>query len=679
MAKGSAGRTAESAGGKAASFEAQGPVDWALGKVLVKTLLEPVVYAVWPDRVDPRDWMRACELPRFEAEPGQDFWFDFVADTADSDVGTYNIAYLFQGALRVSDPSLVAADEPRLGSRSVAVSPAAVLPAAVSPADASPPGEATASDGLLPRGAFLFVGGDTAYPVADVAQVEKRFRLPMEHAHAQRFANETRPEPRPLLGIPGNHDWYDNLDGFNRVFRSASAPLAGAPTDNGLGALSGYGTLQEASYFSLGLPGGWELWALDARDDDDVDHRQQVFFEAQARALKGGRKLLLATPTPPLVYGAVEPWAARFVASLPQPARHALRVWFSGDTHHYARYERAGLPTVHPFTSLVCGLGGAALHAPTEGGIQAACTYPAVDEAAASIGARLGAQLIHRVGMRRLGGILGACSAAGALQRTGEVGPRLDCLTGGSSCREALFPWCAVALVLTVIWLVWKLTRRPSEAEARKTPLRRRILRALIPFLVPLVALITVAYADRRTFGNVVLDFAFELASLLLLLGIPTLLILGLPKPRSGARVVLLGLAAELLGSVVLSISIVLALAVRRPLEALGQGALFAAACAVTAVVITFLVLSLAFPVAAGWVLRLALRLGSHRAFVSSFASVDQFTAFIRFRVRVSDKGSSLTGYVIAVDKPVSLESLRNPQSHAELVPTAKLVDVFTV
>jgi hypothetical protein len=29
-------------------------------------------------------------------------------------------------------------------------------------------------------------------------------------------------KPRVLLGIPGNHDWYDGLDGFQRLFRRRS-------------------------------------------------------------------------------------------------------------------------------------------------------------------------------------------------------------------------------------------------------------------------------------------------------------------------------------------------------------------------------------------------------------------------------------------------------------------------
>ena len=35
--------------------------------------------------------------------------------------------------------------------------------------------------------------------------------------------------PRVLLGIPGNHDWYDGLDGFARMFRRNPDDEEGVP------------------------------------------------------------------------------------------------------------------------------------------------------------------------------------------------------------------------------------------------------------------------------------------------------------------------------------------------------------------------------------------------------------------------------------------------------------------
>ena len=72
----------------------------------------------------------------------------------------------------------------------------------------------------LPRGDILLFGGDTAYPVATVDEIYKRVIAPWnEVLHREPRDAGTR---RVLLGIPGNHDWYDGLDGFARLFRRAA-------------------------------------------------------------------------------------------------------------------------------------------------------------------------------------------------------------------------------------------------------------------------------------------------------------------------------------------------------------------------------------------------------------------------------------------------------------------------
>ena len=80
---------------------------------------------------------------------------------------------------------------------------------------------------LLPRGAFLFVGGDTSYHIADYANLSDRFQNPFCWAARDLFKKNAESvmssRYRLLLGIPGNHDYYDALDGFNRQFRRPSA------------------------------------------------------------------------------------------------------------------------------------------------------------------------------------------------------------------------------------------------------------------------------------------------------------------------------------------------------------------------------------------------------------------------------------------------------------------------
>ena len=154
--------------------------------------------------------------------------------------------------------------------------------------------------------------------------------------HGTRSCRNARRDPaRVLLGIPGNHDWYDGLDGFGRLFRrspledlpepapdapvstpgdsfaarvegglvrqlhidelteslrlageawEALAAILGGSTVRKAGrlGLAGYRAVQEASYWALPLAPGLDLWGVD-RQLRSADFRQRVFF-AQRRA-----------------------------------------------------------------------------------------------------------------------------------------------------------------------------------------------------------------------------------------------------------------------------------------------------------------------------------------------------------------------------------------------------------
>jgi hypothetical protein len=72
-------------------------------------------------------------------------------------------------------------------------------------------------DVVLPRGDVLLFGGDTAYPVATADEIFRRVVSPWNEVLREEGVDDGR--TRVLLGIPGNHDWYDGLDGFGRMFR----------------------------------------------------------------------------------------------------------------------------------------------------------------------------------------------------------------------------------------------------------------------------------------------------------------------------------------------------------------------------------------------------------------------------------------------------------------------------
>src|SRR5437870_3574246 len=73
-----------------------------------------------------------------------------------------------------------------------------------------------------------------------------------------------------LFALPGNHDWYDGLTGFLRIFCQGRW-------------VGGWRTGQTRSYFALKLPHRWWLWAIDISFDAFIDRPQLEYFAAQGR------------------------------------------------------------------------------------------------------------------------------------------------------------------------------------------------------------------------------------------------------------------------------------------------------------------------------------------------------------------------------------------------------------
>src|SRR5262249_6008132 len=61
---------------------------------------------------------------------------------------------------------------------------------------------------------FLVVYSDVIYPAGPIEDYEAKFYLPL-----QGFA-------KPVYAIPGNHDWFDALEGFNANFLEPKAARA---------------------------------------------------------------------------------------------------------------------------------------------------------------------------------------------------------------------------------------------------------------------------------------------------------------------------------------------------------------------------------------------------------------------------------------------------------------------
>jgi hypothetical protein len=212
----------------------------------------------------------------------------------------------------------------------------------------------------VPRGDLLVFGGDAAYPVATYAALRQRLVEPWNEA--LRAFDDGR--ARALLGVPGNHDWNDGLDGFARLFRravDAAAPVT-ASTGHGRLALHGYTAVQSATYFALPLAPGLDLRAGD-RQLDKVDFRQRAYFAAWHAEVAAHTRAHIVVQADPL---------RAFDA--PSPAGHATRaalavdhagdrdLVISGDSHHYQRWHPEAGPGGAETTHVIAGGGGAALH-----------------------------------------------------------------------------------------------------------------------------------------------------------------------------------------------------------------------------------------------------------------------------------------------------------------------------
>ena len=373
------------------------PVAWLVGRDLLGGIKGILLYAAYGSKLDPRDWM-AGKVESFSADNDEAFWFDYMADAGDGTKAMYTIAYLAMSDLWVQSE---AAGHQVFFERE--------------------------KDGVaLPRGEFLFIGGDTAYHVADYLTLVDRMRRPFAYAYED-LSKHASIEERPVFGIPGNHDYYDQLDGFRRQFRKPTRPEPPPPppppeTEDmnfaQLG-LAGFKRVQQASYLAVQLPFGWWLWGLDT-ETGPLDNRQEKFFSEAAASVgeKDPQKLIIATCSPSTAFGKVADRKADFKATQamqkllgdeklpdgkkrpeeeqPQPFLPTgapgsynfsttgdaqmkpgeCRLDLSGDVHQYARYwgpassshPRACVkrdtprPEAKSYASVVSGLGGAFHH-----------------------------------------------------------------------------------------------------------------------------------------------------------------------------------------------------------------------------------------------------------------------------------------------------------------------------
>ncbi len=341
-----------------------------------------VAAAIATEDIDSRDWMQPnppLDLADRVAEVlepvrmgktlvenlGRDLWIDFVADTGDDAAVSARVADILTQPYALPDP-----EQPEKSL-------------------------------VAPRGDLLIFGGDTAYPVATGEEINNRVIVPFNRVLQARDDGRER----VLLGIPGNHDWYDGLDGFARMFRGrldqeerpqpsvvriqrhtieryadfAKEFVRGGQISKPKTLdLVGYRPVQSASYFALPLSPQIAIFGVD-RQLKQVDFRQRHFFVDFHYQNPKARPLVLV-PDPVYKFGEPSLTGIDMIRSLELDLDREPHLILSGDIHHYERTHRG--PTTH----VIAGGGGAFLHPSRVAGghdIVPHCEWPGVRQSRA--------------------------------------------------------------------------------------------------------------------------------------------------------------------------------------------------------------------------------------------------------------------------------------------------------
>lgn len=317
--------------------------DWYNPLQLLDTGRKTVISTIIGENADPRLISAAAPDGSFfdyseEFKTGGDFggngkerqeiWIDYVSDVGDGWNSTYSVAYT------------LARESLNIGGEE------------------------------LPRGEILFFGGDGVYPTATSDEYAKKLVNPYRMAfNASRNGNagsdKTDLKKNPhIFVLPGNHDWYDSLVAFQKIFCTHIF--------NNRRFAGGWQTRQKRSYFTLKLPQKWWLLGVDLQLSHNIDVPQLQYFESIVEKMESGDKVILCVPEPYWVktikyVGEKEAYeklrekedSVKRLEEILEKRGVQTKLYVAGDLHHYRRFESSDN---NPVQKITAGGGGAFLH-----------------------------------------------------------------------------------------------------------------------------------------------------------------------------------------------------------------------------------------------------------------------------------------------------------------------------
>ncbi|MEU0056787.1 metallophosphoesterase [Streptomyces sp. NPDC006334] len=223
---------------------------------------------------------------------------------------------------------------------------------------------------------FAVLASDVIYPVGSADDYDAKFFRPY------------RDYPAPIYAIPGNHDWYEDLGAFMRVFCGDAPPLPAEPKPRPLTRAwlrsllwhrprPGDGQRLEEARALRSAPGQQAVqpgpyWAIDAGPVrivgidtgllGTVDAEQGAWLREVS---SGPRPKILITGSPLYVDGEHHPCPIEGGGTVDEivrdPAHHYVAA-IGGDIHNYQRYP-VPLADGRTLQYVVAGGGGAFMHA----------------------------------------------------------------------------------------------------------------------------------------------------------------------------------------------------------------------------------------------------------------------------------------------------------------------------
>ncbi|MCW3124249.1 MAG: putative phosphohydrolase [Flavipsychrobacter sp.] len=304
-------------------FDRQPMVGWFDAKQLAHTGLYAVISSLFGSFADKREMLAAVNPPKFDNDysANKEVWIDYISDTGDGFDSTYTMATL------VAKKSL----------------------------------KVEGVDKELPKPKVIIFGGDQVYPTASREEYTNRFTGPFSAASHAEDPDAT--EENHLYAVPGNHDWYDGLTNFGKLFFQSRS-------------IGNWRTKQNRSYFAIKVTANTWIWAIDIQFEADIDYPQLQYFDELIMKMNKGDKVILCSAEPSWIYSGSRNgdvsyhnlcfFETRYFGDLKNPSYNAskqleLVVSLSGDLHHYSRYELKA-PNGKSYHKITAGGGGAFMH-----------------------------------------------------------------------------------------------------------------------------------------------------------------------------------------------------------------------------------------------------------------------------------------------------------------------------